>query len=316
MADYDIIISGGTIVDGTRTPRFVSDIAIKDGKIAQIGGLKGKTAERVLDATGRIVAPGFVDLHTHYDAQIFWDPYCTLSGWHGVTSVALGNCGFGFAPSRAEDRDRAMLSMTRNEAIPYEAMKAGMPWDWVTFPDFIESLIRTPKGVNLLTYVPLTPLYAWVMGWESAKTRRPTEAELQEMCRLIHEAMDAGACGWSAQVLGAKSIQRDYDGTPMITDLLSEHEVLTFAKILIVTRVLLNWPTRRPVKKAGLWRRRQNNSLRKSPGWQNGRFCIRRLRRTQCILKCIANGSSGSKAARRVGCRSTARVPRGAVGSK
>jgi len=232
MADFDIIIQGGTIVDGTRTPRYVSDIGIKDGKIAQIGGLKGKTAERSLDAAGRIVAPGFVDLHTHYDAQIFWDPYCTLSGWHGVTSVALGNCGFGFAPSRAEDRDRAMLSMTRNEAIPYEAMKAGMPWNWVTFPDFIDSLSRTPKGVNCLTYVPLTPLYAWVMGWEEAKKRRPTEAELQEMCRLIHEAMDAGACGWSAQVLGENSIQRDYDGTPMITDLLSEHEILTFAKVL------------------------------------------------------------------------------------
>ncbi len=232
MPDYDLIIKGGTIVDGTRTPRYVSDIAVKDGKIARIGGLKGKTAGRVLDASGRIVAPGFVDLHTHYDAQIFWDPYCTLSGWHGVTSVALGNCGFGFAPSRVEDRDRAMLSMTRNEAIPYEAMKAGMPWDWVTFPDFIDSLNRTPKGVNCLTYVPLTPLYAWVMGWEEAKKRRPTEQELEEMCRLINEAMDAGACGWSAQVLGAKSIQRDYDGTPMITDLLSEHEVLTFAKIL------------------------------------------------------------------------------------
>lgn len=232
MVDYDILIKGGTIVDGTRTPRYIGDIAIKDGKIAQIGGLKGKTAHRVLDATGRIVAPGFVDLHTHYDAQIFWDPYCTLSGWHGVTSVALGNCGFGFAPSRVEDQDRAMLSMTRNEAIPYEAMKVGMPWDWVTFPDFIDSLIRTPKGVNCLTYVPLTPLYAWVMGWEEAKKRRPTEAELQEMCRLIHEAMDAGAAGWSAQVLGDKSIQRDYDGTPMITDLLSEHEILAFAQIL------------------------------------------------------------------------------------
>jgi N-acyl-D-aspartate/D-glutamate deacylase len=232
MSDYDIIIKGGTIVDGTRTPRYIGDLAIKDGKIARIGGLRGKTADRVLDAAGRIVAPGFVDLHTHYDAQIFWDPYCTLSGWHGVTSVALGNCGFGFAPSRAEDRDRAMLSMTRNEAIPYEAMKAGMPWNWVTFPDFIESLKKTPKGVNCLTYVPLTPLYAWVMGWEEAKKRRPTEAELAEMCRLINEAMDAGACGWSAQVLGPKSIQRDYDGTPMVTDLLSEHEVLTFAKIL------------------------------------------------------------------------------------
>jgi N-acyl-D-amino-acid deacylase len=232
MTDFDIIIKGGTIVDGTRTPRYVSDLAIKNGKIAQIGGLKEKTADRVLDAAGRIVAPGFVDLHTHYDAQIFWDPYCTLSGWHGVTSVALGNCGFGFAPSRPEDRDRAMLSMTRNEAIPYEAMKAGMPWNWVTFPDFIDSLSRTPKGVNCLTYVPLTPLYAWVMGWEEAKKRRPTEEELQEMCRLIHEAMDAGACGWSAQVLGINSIQRDYDGTPMITDMLSEHEILTFAKVL------------------------------------------------------------------------------------
>jgi N-acyl-D-aspartate/D-glutamate deacylase/nitrite reductase/ring-hydroxylating ferredoxin subunit len=232
MANFDIIIKGGTIVDGTRTPRYVSDIGIKDGKIAQIGGLKGKTADRILDAADRIVAPGFVDLHTHYDAQIFWDPYCTLSGWHGVTSVALGNCGFGFAPSRVEDRDRAMLGMTRNEAIPYEAMKAGMPWDWVTFPEFIDSLTRTPKGVNCLTYVPLTPLYAWVMGWEHAKKRRPTEAELREMCRLINEAMDAGACGWSAQVLGPKSIQRDYDGTPMVTDLLSEHEILTFAKVL------------------------------------------------------------------------------------
>jgi len=232
MADYDILIKGGTIVDGTRTPRYVSDIAIKGGKIAKIGGLVQSTAARVLDAQGFIVAPGFVDLHTHYDAQIQWDPYCTLSGWHGVTSVAIGNCGFGFAPSRVEDRDRAMLSMTRNEAIPYAAMKAGMRWDWVTFPEFISSLERIPKGVNCLTYVPLTPLYAWVMGWDGAKTRRPTEAELQEMVRLVHEGMDAGACGWSAQVLGTTSVQRDYDGTPMITDLMTEHEILTFAKIL------------------------------------------------------------------------------------
>ena len=232
MAHYDFIIRGGTIVDGTRTPRYVSDIAIKDGKIVKIGGLNGGAADRVIEAQGLIVAPGFVDLHTHYDAQIFWDPYCTLSGWHGVTSVALGNCGFGFAPSRVEDQDRAMLSMTRNEAIPYDAMKEGMPWNWVTFPDFMEALSNTPKGINCLTYVPLTPLYAWVMGWDEAKKRRPTEEELQEMVRLINEAMDAGACGWSAQILGETSVQRDYDGTPMITDLLSEHEVLTFAQIL------------------------------------------------------------------------------------
>jgi N-acyl-D-aspartate/D-glutamate deacylase len=232
MADYSIIIKGGMIVDGTRAPRYVNDIGIKDGKIAKIGNLAKSTADKVLNAKGRIVAPGFIDLHTHYDAQIQWDPYCTLSGWHGVTSLAIGNCGFGFAPSRVEDQDRSMLSMTRNEAIPYAAMKEGMLWDWVTFPEFIASLERIPKGVNCLTYVPLTPLYAWVMGWDEAKKRRPTEAELQEMVKLIHQAMDAGACGWSAQVLGATSVQRDYDGTPMITDLMTEHEILTFAKIL------------------------------------------------------------------------------------
>ena len=231
MSDYDVIIKGGTIVDGTRAPRYVSNIGIKDGKIAKIGGLGERTADKVLDARGRIVAPGFVDLHTHYDAQIQWAPYCTVSGWHGVTSVAMGNCGFGFAPSREEDRDRAMMSMTRNEAIPYAAMKEGMIWDWITFPEFLDTLKRIPKGVNCLTYVPLTPLYAWVLGWDEAKKRRPTEAEMNEMVRLVHEGM-GGGCGWSAQVLGATSVQRDYDGTPMITDLMTEHELLTFAKVL------------------------------------------------------------------------------------
>ena len=232
MAEFDMIIRGGTIVDGTLAPRYVSDLAIKDGKVARIGGLRGSGASRVLDASGLIVCPGFVDLHTHYDSQIQWDPYCTLSGWHGVTSVAIGNCGFGFAPCRVEDQERMMLTMTRNEAVPFDAMKEGMLWDWVTFPQWLDTLDRIPKGVNVLTYVPLTPLYAWVMGMEAAKSRRPTEGELSEMCRLINEGMDAGACGWSAQVLGPYSNQRDYDGTPMITDLMTEEELLTFARVL------------------------------------------------------------------------------------
>ena len=234
MAEYDIVIRGGTIVDGTRIPRYVSDVGIKDGRIAKIGGRLGNSAKVVLDASGLIVAPGFVDLHTHYDAQIQWDPYCTMSGWHGVTSLAVGNCGFGFAPVAAnqEDRDRAMLALTRNEAIPYDAMKAGMLWDWVTFPEFLDSLERIPKGVNLLSYVPLTPIYAWVMGYDEAKKRRPTETEMAEMVRLVHEGLDAGACGWTAQVLGPNSIQRDFDGTPMITDLMTDEEILTFAKVL------------------------------------------------------------------------------------
>ena len=128
MADYDIHITGGTIVDGTGVPRRRGDVWIKDGKIAQIGGRVNGVAERIIDATGKIVAPGFVDCHTHYDAQIRWDPWCTISGWHGVTSVVLGNCGFGFAPCKPDFRDRSMLTMTRTEAIPYESMRQGMNW--------------------------------------------------------------------------------------------------------------------------------------------------------------------------------------------
>ena len=236
MADYDIIIKGGTIVDGLRTPRYRSDIAIKDGKVAKIGGLNRSTATKVLDAKGSVVAPGFVDLHTHYDAQIQWDPYCTVSGWHGVTSVVIGNCGFGFAPCRKENQDRAMMTLTRTEAIPFNAMKEGMTWDWVSFPDFLNTIDRTPKGINVISYVPLTPVYGWVMGWDEAKKRRPTEAEMREMCRIVDEAMDAGACGWSAQVRPGSedggNAQLDYDGTPMITDLMTEEEVLAFAKVL------------------------------------------------------------------------------------
>lgn len=236
MARYETIIKGGTIVDGARTPRYVSDIAIKEGKIAQIGGLKGSSADNVLEASGLIVAPGFVDLHTHYDAQIQWDPYCSVSGWHGVTSLVLGNCGFGFAPCQPEFRQRAMLALTRTEAIPLKAMQAGMLWDWVTFPEFLDSLDRIPKGLNIITYVALTPIYAWVMGWEEAKKRRPTKAELDQMCQLLHEAMDHGACGWSAQVrpgsLEGGNAQLDYDGTPMITDLMTEEEMLAFGRVL------------------------------------------------------------------------------------
>ena len=232
MADYDILIKGGTIVDGTRTPRYKGDLAIKDGRIARIGGVRSSTADKVLDASGLYVVPGFVDLHTHYDAQIQWDPYCTLSGWHGVTSVVIGNCGFGFAPCHEEDRDRSMLTLTRNEAIPYAAMQHGMLWDWLTFPEFLDTLDRIPKGVNVLPYQALTPLFSWVMGWDEAKKRRPTEKELKEMHRLLDVAMDAGACGWSAQVLGPDSIQRDFDGTPMITDLMTDEELLSFARVL------------------------------------------------------------------------------------
>ncbi len=181
MADFDIHIKGGTVVDGTRVPRYRGDVWIKDGKIAQIGGRAPGFAKKTIDADGLIVAPGFVDLHTHYDAQIRWDPYCTISGWHGVTSVVLGNCGFGFAPVKPEFRERSMLTMTRTEAIPYESMKAGMKWDWETIPQYLDSLDRTPKGVNCIQYMPTASLMTYVMGLEAAKTRPATEDERAEM---------------------------------------------------------------------------------------------------------------------------------------
>ena len=236
MARYDLLIRNGMIVDGTRAPRYRADIAIVDGRIAKIGRIDPSSADEVLDATGLVVAPGFVDLHTHYDAQLFWDPYCTLSGWHGITSVVIGNCGFGFAPVRPELRERTMLSMTRVEAIPLASMAAGLPWDWVTFPEFLDSVERAPKAVNVLPYVPIGPMLVWVLGFEDAKAgRRPTDAEHAELRRLLHEAMDAGGCGWSAQRMlpdGPASVQRDFDGTPMPTDVMHDDTCRELARVL------------------------------------------------------------------------------------
>jgi N-acyl-D-aspartate/D-glutamate deacylase len=236
MTDYDIIIRGGTIIDGQRSPRYKGDIGIKDGKVAAItgkGGLSKKTGKKILDAEGLIVAPGFVDLHTHYDAQVFWDPYCTTGGWHGVTSVVIGNCGFGLAPVTPALRDRAMLALTRNEAVSYPAMKAGLPWTWETFPQYMDAIQKTPKGVNILTYVPLSPVIAYVMGGvDAAKQRRPNADELARMKALIAEAMDAGACGISAQLLGANSLQRDYDGSPTVTDSMHFDDFLEICSVL------------------------------------------------------------------------------------
>jgi len=236
MALFDMVIKNGTVVDGLRMPRLRGDVGIKNGRVARIGRLDAGDADQVIDAGDCIVAPGFVDLHTHYDAQIYWDPYCTISGWHGVTSVVIGNCGFGFAPVAPEMRERMMVSMTRVEAIPLAAMQAGMPWDWITYPEFLASLDRLPKGVNVLPYVPLGPLLVWVMGLEAAKSGRlTTPEEMAQLKFLLNEAMDAGGCGWSAQRLppyGGMANQRDFDGSPMPTDCMPDETALELARVL------------------------------------------------------------------------------------
>ena len=190
MSKFDVVIKGGTVIDGLRTPRYKADVGIAGGRVVAIGRVDASDGREVVDASDKVVAPGFVDLHTHYDSQVFWDPWCTMSGWHGVTSVVIGNCGFGFAPCRPEDRERAMLTVSRNEAVPLKTMRVGMPWDWVTYPEFLDSVDRTPKGVNVMSFVPLAPLYAYVAGVDNAKAYRVTDEQLDEMCRLLVEGMD------------------------------------------------------------------------------------------------------------------------------
>ena len=231
MAEYDLLIKNGTIVDGLRVPAYRGDIGIRSGKIAAMGNVQGD-ASRVIDATGLIVAPGFMDIHTHYDAALSgWDPYATLSGWHGVTTVAIGNCGFGFAPVRPEDRERAMLRMERTETIPLSIMQTGMRWDWVTFPEFLDSLDKHGLGVNAASLVPYSPLRAWVMGNEAARdpNYQAKPEEIAQMKHLLREGLEAGGFGFSATFSMAN---RDYDGGYLPTQVAPREEYLEMATVL------------------------------------------------------------------------------------
>ena len=244
MAEFDTIIKDGTIVDGTRVPRYKADIGIKNGKIAKIGRLNSSDAKKVLDARGLIVAPGGIDLHTHYDAQIHWDPYLSVSSWHGVTTITMGNCGFGFAPLHPADAERAMLALSRNEAIPMEPMRASMDFKWETFPQYMDRIERLPLGINISHLFPISPAVAYVMGsFAEAKSRRPNEQETEQIAQLLSEAMDAGAVGWGAQQLvpgGSSAVQCDYDGSPMISDMLPDSFYVRMARVLAEKGVWLH----------------------------------------------------------------------------
>src|SRR5437879_12117300 len=158
MPEYDMIIRNGTIVVGTgRLPAYRGGVAIKQGKIAMISGRIRASAPQELDATGCIVAPGAIDLHNHYDLQLNWDPYATMSGWHGVTSVAIGQCGFGFAPCKPKDQEAAMRLLTRLEAITLRTMEQGLPRDWESVPQWSDSRAKHPLGVNVGALVPFNP---------------------------------------------------------------------------------------------------------------------------------------------------------------
>lgn len=208
VRDYDLVIRGGTIADGTGGPLIEGDLAIKDGRIAAIGTVTGSASEEI-DARGRIVAPGFVDVHTHYDGQAVWSEELNPSSSHGVTTAVLGNCGVGFAPCRAADRDMLVKVMEGVEDIPGVVMAEGLPWNWETFPQYLDVLAAGKRDIDIAAYLPHSPLRVYAMGERGALREPANDDDLARMRTLAREAVEAGALGFATSRL---SIHRASDG--------------------------------------------------------------------------------------------------------
>ncbi|MGY6552038.1 MAG: N-acyl-D-amino-acid deacylase family protein [Erythrobacter sp.] len=196
MAQYDLIIRGGTIIDGTGAPGFTGDVAIKDGLIAGVGQITGSAAEEI-NAAGKVVAPGFVDIHTHYDGQATWDAEMAPSSWHGVTTVIMGNCGVGFAPAKPDRHEWLISLMEGVEDIPGTALAEGMTWDWETFPEYLDALEKLPRTVDVGTHVPHGAVRAYVLGDREQPGAVPTEDDIAQMAAIVEEGVRAGALGFS-----------------------------------------------------------------------------------------------------------------------
>jgi N-acyl-D-amino-acid deacylase len=195
MHTPDLVIRGGTVIDGTGAPPFEADVVVDGDRIAAVGKHDGPAGD-VIEAKGKIVTPGFIDVHTHLDAQITWDPLGSPSNLHGVTSVIVGNCGVGFAPCRPQDRDYLMFLMEGVEDIPRAALKAGLRWDWETFPEYLEALARQPLGLNVGAHLSHAPLRVYVMGERGATDTPATDDELALMQQHVRASMQAGALGF------------------------------------------------------------------------------------------------------------------------
>ena len=192
---YDLIIKNGTLIDGSGLPRYHADVAVQHGRIVSTGKIRAPARE-VIDAEGQVVAPGFIDGHTHMDAQIFWDPIGSSSCYHGITTAVMGNCGFTLAPCAAADKHLVIRNLQRAEDISAEAMEAGIDWQWTTFPEFLDCLETLPKGINYAGYIGHSALRTYVMG-ERAFEQRAGEADMQAMQRELRDAIRAGAVGFT-----------------------------------------------------------------------------------------------------------------------
>ena len=224
---YDLIIRNGTIVDGTGAAGRRADLAVANGLIAAVGSIKDG-AKRVIDASDLIVAPGFIDPHTHYDAQICWDPLISCSSWHGITTVMMGNCGVGIAPCKPAVREVATWDLVNVEAIPFEVLNQGISWEWESFPEYLDAAAKRPKAINLAFLAPLTPFRHFVIGDESME-RAATAEETSRIKALLKEAVAAGAFGFSTtnilQHIGFK-------GRPLACRLASDGELKAYCNAL------------------------------------------------------------------------------------
>lgn len=225
---YDIKITGGTIIDGTGAPRYGGDVGITDGRIVALGDAP-EDARRTIDAAGRIISPGFIDIHTHYDAQIIWDRMLTISPWHGVTTVVIGNCGFGIAPTRPKDRDVIVYTLEKVEGMSVKALHAGLgDWPFETFPEYLDAIEDRGTAINVAAFIGHSPVRIYVMG-EEASERAATPDEVEQMRGIVAEAMDAGALGFATS---ESPNHVGYQGRPVPSRLADFDEVKTLAATL------------------------------------------------------------------------------------
>ncbi|MGH8619726.1 MAG: N-acyl-D-amino-acid deacylase family protein [Burkholderiales bacterium] len=224
---YDVLIKNGTVVDGTGAPGYAADLAVKDGRILEIGKPKGDAA-KIIDAAGQVVCPGFIDPHTHYDPQISWDRLLESSSEHGITTVVLGNCGVGVAPCRPEHHDLLCQDLITVEGMEADVLKAGIQWDWETFPQYMDAAEKRGTGPNLAFLVPLAPARTYVLGLEGPD-RAATADETKAITRLLTEAVDAGAWGWSTTAIRSHV---GFHGKPLSARAASRDELAAYAQVL------------------------------------------------------------------------------------
>lgn len=225
---YDLVIKNGSIVDGSGLPRYRADVGVRDGRIAHIGRISAP-AERTIDAEGHVVTPGFVDGHTHMDAQVFWDSLGSCSCYHGVTTVVMGNCGVGFAPARPDKHDWLIGLMEGVEDIPGAAMTEGIEWSWESFPEYLDAIEKEPHAIDFATQIPHGALRAYVMGERGASNEEATPEDIEQMAALVAEALEAGALGFSTS---RTTLHKSIDGVPVPGTFATRDEIFGIGEAL------------------------------------------------------------------------------------